>query len=80
MWSYGITLYEMWTKAAVPYGKKWTNMNVMLKVEEVRQLHHRFRLRPKKTSKKTYRACFFSPPQHATNRAPHTVGFAPASC
>lgn len=34
VWSYGITLYEIWTKAAIPYGKKWTNMNVMLNVEK----------------------------------------------
>lgn len=34
VWSYGIVLYEIWTKAAMPYGKKWTNMNVMLKVED----------------------------------------------
>eukprot|EP00040_Diaphanoeca_grandis_P003553 m.25202 g.25202 ORF g.25202 m.25202 type:complete len:1008 (+) comp14914_c0_seq1:265-3288(+) len=34
VWSYGIALYEIWTKGALPYGKSWTNMNVMLKVEE----------------------------------------------
>lgn len=34
VWSYGITLYEIWTKSALPYGKKWTNMNVMMEVEK----------------------------------------------
>ena len=33
VWSYGITLYEIWTKSALPYGRKWTNMNVMMQVE-----------------------------------------------
>eukprot|EP00039_Didymoeca_costata_P011755 m.166478 g.166478 ORF g.166478 m.166478 type:complete len:989 (+) comp15279_c0_seq7:245-3211(+) len=33
VWSYGITLYEIWTGAALPYGRSWTNMNVMMQVE-----------------------------------------------
>lgn len=32
MWSFGITLYEVWTQAALPYTKDWTNMNVMMEV------------------------------------------------
>nr|BAG55504.1 protein tyrosine kinase [Monosiga ovata] len=33
VWSFGITLYEIWTKAALPYGSAWSNLNVMMEVE-----------------------------------------------
>eukprot|EP00055_Hartaetosiga_balthica_P014618 m.81003 g.81003 ORF g.81003 m.81003 type:complete len:1041 (+) comp8639_c0_seq3:49-3171(+) len=33
VWSYGILLYEILTDGKVPYGKQWTNMVVIVKVE-----------------------------------------------
>eukprot|EP00041_Stephanoeca_diplocostata_P029852 m.889599 g.889599 ORF g.889599 m.889599 type:complete len:1676 (+) comp23645_c0_seq10:289-5316(+) len=33
VWSYGVLLYELWTKAALPYGSKWNNNRVMREVE-----------------------------------------------
>jgi len=33
VWSFGITLYEIFTNAALPYGKSWSNLNVMVEVE-----------------------------------------------
>jgi serine/threonine protein kinase len=34
VWSYGIVLYEIWTRASLPYGRKWSNMHVIEEVDK----------------------------------------------
>ena len=49
VWSFGIVLYELWTRASLPYGTTWTNSRV---IREVRQ---GFRLtRPEDCSQEIY--------------------------